>query len=178
MKEILKQQKVALESSITSLWAESKVAVETKEDAANLCHLVKFKPWKDWTELLVELDDLVNTGHELLDMYVGSYEVIVAAYKSSRKSLTPDKSIFGQSPSAKESGKMTCSPAFTLKLKNFPQVAEAPSCLLKATLSKAFSATPNRRWTPLILSADFQTHCNSNQMKPHETSTHNLQHTR
>ncbi|PQM35628.1 hypothetical protein Pyn_05864 [Prunus yedoensis var. nudiflora] len=46
MKEMLKQQKVALESSITSLWAESKVAVETKEDAANLCHLVKFTPWK------------------------------------------------------------------------------------------------------------------------------------
>ncbi|PQM35627.1 hypothetical protein Pyn_05863 [Prunus yedoensis var. nudiflora] len=46
MKEMLKQQKVALEESITSLWGESKVAVKTKEDATNLCHLVKFKLWK------------------------------------------------------------------------------------------------------------------------------------
>ncbi|KAL6269323.1 hypothetical protein ACE6H2_026234 [Prunus campanulata] len=46
MKEMLEQQKVALEESITSLWAKSKVPVETKEDVTNLCHLVKFKPLK------------------------------------------------------------------------------------------------------------------------------------
>ncbi|KAL6294612.1 hypothetical protein ACE6H2_002754 [Prunus campanulata] len=46
MKQRLKQQKEALEESIASLRAESKVAVETQEDDANLCDLVKLKPWK------------------------------------------------------------------------------------------------------------------------------------
>ncbi|CAL9020377.1 unnamed protein product, partial [Prunus brigantina] len=46
MEERLKKQQEAMEESIASLRSESKVAVETKEDAANLCELVKLKPWK------------------------------------------------------------------------------------------------------------------------------------
>ncbi|KAL6269299.1 hypothetical protein ACE6H2_026210 [Prunus campanulata] len=46
MEERLKKQQEAMEGSIASLRSESKVAVETKEDTANLCDLVKLKPWK------------------------------------------------------------------------------------------------------------------------------------
>ncbi|CAB4289373.1 unnamed protein product [Prunus armeniaca] len=46
MEERLKKQQEAMEESIASLRSESKVVVETKKDAANLCELVKLKPWK------------------------------------------------------------------------------------------------------------------------------------
>ncbi|KAI5312390.1 hypothetical protein L3X38_041563 [Prunus dulcis] len=46
MEERLKKQQEDMEESIASLRSESKVAVETKEDTANLCELVKLKSWK------------------------------------------------------------------------------------------------------------------------------------
>ncbi|CAB4289332.1 unnamed protein product [Prunus armeniaca] len=49
MDERLKKQEDrchGMEESIASLRSKSKVAVETKEDAANLCELVELKLWK------------------------------------------------------------------------------------------------------------------------------------